>query len=121
MHDDFRHILDSASSEIVVFQAVIRTIDAHYRFSPAPFETGIDTPARTANQRGENNGSLKVLAFAQRLRLDNTTTLRLWGEHYRTVLSNPGGSEHPNIRAFMAGGWQGVRLDEDPLILRGPG
>lgn len=121
MHDDFRHILKKANSETLVFQDVMRIIDTHYRFTPTPFATGFGTPALTENPCGENNGSLKVLAFARRLGFDSSTTLRLWGEHYRAVRSNPGGSEHPNIRAFMAGGWQGTRFQDDPLLLKGPG
>ena len=39
-------------------------------------------------------------------------TLALFGEIYRGVVSTPEGDDHPNIRAFMACGWDGVSFPD---------
>ena len=72
-----------------------------------------------SNAAGVNAGSCQMLAFARRLGLDATTTLALYGEHYRSVAADPNGTAHANIRAFMDNGWDGVHLQADPLRLRG--
>lgn len=63
--------------------------------------------------KGENMDSAKILSFAKLLRLSQDDTLQLFGTYYRDdVLSNPGGTNHPNIRAFISGGWDAVSFPE---------
>lgn len=121
MHADLAGLLHSDSSEYLVFQDVISTIRRHYECTPQAFETGVGTPAHTVNAAGSNAASCQLLAFARRLGLSPEQTLRLYAEHYRSVLADPEGEAHANIRAFMANGWSGVRFQGDPLRLRGPG
>ena len=121
MHVDFRRLLAAADNNSLVFQDVIDTVRRHYECFPAAFTTGDGTPGEVANPAGTNAGSCQLLAFARRLGLGPATTLALYGEHYRSVLADPSGTAHPNIRAFMANGWEGVRFGGDPLRLRGPG
>jgi hypothetical protein len=121
VHADLCRLLAAAESNSLVFQDVMDTIRRHYECRPAAFTTGDGTPMAVVNPAGTNSGSCQLLAFARRLGLGADTTLALYGEHYRSVLADPCGTAHPNIRAFMANGWAGVRFGDDPLRLRGPG
>lgn len=100
-----------AAPETVAFADTMAVIDAHYAYTPTGFSNG---PVR--NEAGQNGGSCKLLAFARRHGLSEAQTLACYGAYYREdVLGHPDGSDHPNIRAFMRGGWAGVRFDADPL------
>ena len=121
MHADLQRLIQSAENNTVEFQDVIVVVRQHYECTAAAFTTGSATASEVRNAAGVNAGSLQLLAFARRLGLDAATTLALYGEHYRSVLADPHGSAHPNIRAFMTNGWEGVRFAADPLRLRGPG
>lgn len=121
MHADLLSLIANAKINSVVFQDVIDVIRRHYECVPTAFTAGEGTPREIHNAAGTNAGSCQMLAFARRLGLDRETTLALYGEHYRGVLADPAGTAHPNIRAFMANGWDGVRFAGDPLRLRGPG
>lgn len=120
MHSDHRRLISNAKENNVTFQDVISTIRSHYECSPVAFSTGVGTALRTDNTAGVNGASSQLLAYARRLGLDAATTLALYGEHYRDVQANPAGNSHANIRAFMANGWAGLVMPEDPLRLRGP-
>ncbi|MFP5382770.1 MAG: HopJ type III effector protein [Gammaproteobacteria bacterium] len=120
MHRDHRRLLHDAEQNNVIFQDVISTIRAHYECTPVAFSTGAGTALHTDNAAGANAASSQLLAYARRLGLDAATALRLYGEHYRDVQADPSGTSHANIRAFMANGWAGVVMPEDPLRLRGP-
>lgn len=121
MHQDLADLITRTKADTISFQEVISTIRRHYECTPCSFRTGAGTPREVHNPAGTNAASCLLLAFAGRLNLDRKTTLHLYGEHYRSVLDDPDGSAHGNIRAFMANGWEGVRIDGDPLRLRGPG
>jgi hypothetical protein len=41
-----------------------------------------------------------------------------FGEHYRSVVATPEGSDHSNIRALMAQGLAGVKFSQQPLTRR---
>jgi LL-diaminopimelate aminotransferase len=43
--------------------------------------------------------------------------LELFCEHYKAVLSDPNGENHPNIRAFMKSGWPGIDFTDEYLAL----
>lgn len=121
MHADHCRTIAKAHENTLLFQDVINTIRKHYECTPVAFRTGAGTPRETGNAAGTNMASSQLLAYARRLGLDAATTVALYGEHYRDVLADPGGTSHPNIRAFMANGWAGVNMPEEPLRLRGPG
>jgi hypothetical protein len=53
------------------------------------------------------------LAVLEDLSLEET--LRAFGEHYRSVLATPTGSDHGNIRALMETGLSGVNFEQQPL------
>ncbi|MCC5936050.1 MAG: HopJ type III effector protein [Lunatimonas sp.] len=98
----------------ITFSEVIAHIDAHYEFRPTRFTNG-----DTVNEAGQNNGSCKLLFFAQQQGLDAETTLQLFGDYYRTdVLKNLEGNDHQNIRNFMRYGWSGVAFDGTPLQIK---
>lgn len=93
---------------------VMGVIDAHYRYTPTAFHNGdVDNPA------GTNEGSCKLLAFAQLNNLGEMETLALFGRYYRDdVLGRPAGDDHANIRNFLIDGWLGVRFEGEPLELK---
>lgn len=103
-----------------MFQDVMEVLRRHYECSPVRFCTGAGSARETWNEAGTNSASCFLLSFAKRLGLDEAATVALYGEHYRGVLAEPAGTNHANIRAFMAGGWAGVRFEGDALRLRGP-
>jgi hypothetical protein len=92
------------------FAAVLAHIDAHYHFTPTAFDNG-----SVHNPAGQNNGSCKVLAFAQAEGLDAAQTLGLFAEHYAAVLAAPQAQDHANIRSFMQHGFAGLRFAGQPL------
>lgn len=97
--------------ETVEFDDTMAVIDDYYVFTPTAFRNGDQ-----ANQAGENNGSCKILAFAQLHQLDEEQTLACFGRFYREdVLGQPQGDSHKNIRNFIKTGWQGVRFEQTPL------
>jgi hypothetical protein len=89
------------------FDDVISLIDRHYEVGLIEFKNG-----DIVNKPGENEGSGKILSYAALSNLDKDTTLKLWGQHYKEVLSDPGGDSHPNIRNFMKYGWEGTSLHD---------
>jgi hypothetical protein len=100
----------------VEFEDVIALIDSFYIYTPTRFTNGVG-PDPIVNEAGENEGSCKVFAFAKQQGLTEAQTLACFGrcDH---VLPNPDGDDHPNIRRFIADGWQGIRFDGEPLMLR---
>lgn len=87
------------------FTDVLAFIDAAYQHTPTAFKNGQQHNAAT-----ENQGSAKVLSFAQLQGLDAAQTLSLFAEHYQAVLATPEGTDHQNIRQFMLNGWNGVEF-----------
>jgi hypothetical protein len=48
--------------------------------------------------------------------LDKEQTLACFGKFYRDdVLKNPSGTDHENIRSFMACGWDAVEFEAEAL------
>lgn len=70
------------------------------------------------NAAGQNEGSCKTLGLALLEGLSDEEALLAFGEHYRSVLATPEGSDHGNIRALMIHGLAGVKFDELPLQRR---
>jgi hypothetical protein len=88
------------------FADVIAYIEHRYQHTPTGFKNGAQDNAST-----ENQGSAKVLYFAQLVGLGEADTLRLFVEHYTAVLADPNGENHQNIRQFMQHGWSGVSFE----------
>ena len=105
--NDFRAHLNS---EEFAFSETLAFITEHYDYQPSAFSNGA-----VANPAGQNEGSCKTLGLALLEGLSLEETLRCFGEHYRSVLANPDGNDHGNIRALMATGLAGVRFDQQPL------
>lgn len=95
-----------------MFTKVIEFIETYYQHQPTAFKNG-----DIHNEATQNQGSAKVFAFAQINNLSQQDTLYLFAEHYKAVLDNPNGTDHQNIRQFMAHGWPGIVLEGTALIL----
>ena len=101
--DQFLNTLNTAPASIE-FTDTMAVIEANYQHQPTAFNNG--SASNTAEQ---NQGSCKLLAFAQLQGFDQQQTLACFGRSYRDdVLGNPDGSDHQNIRQFMQNGWAGV-------------
>ncbi|GGF54244.1 HopJ type III effector protein [Alteromonas lipolytica] len=97
--------------ESIEFNDVIALIDSTFSFSPTAFTNG-----DVSNEANQNNGSCKLLALGQYLKLSDEQTLALFGKFYREdVLKNPQGDDHANIRNFMITGSAGVSFEVFPL------
>lgn len=95
------------------FADVLAFIDTRYQHTPTAFQNGDNH-----NRAEQNQGSAKVLFFAQQQQLDKAATLSLFAEHYQAVLANPQGNDHQNIRQFMQHGWDGVRFEGTVLTAK---
>jgi hypothetical protein len=90
----------------IQFGEVISYIDEHYTFTPTAFSNG-----DIVNDKGQNNGSCKLLQFALISGLTKEETLSCFGDYYRIeVLQNPDGIDHQNIRNFMKYGFEGLKF-----------
>lgn len=101
--------LNTAPNEMT-FEEVMAAIEANYDFTPCAFSNG-----NVENSAEQNQGSCKLFAFAKLNDLDQQQTLALFAQHYQSVLEDPEGEAHQNIRQFMANGWSGVELKGTPL------
>ena len=81
-----------------------------YWHQPTAFKKG-----DAYNEATQNQGSAKVFAFAQLNGLSPEDTLYLFAEHYQAVLDTPAGTDHQNIRQFMANGWAGITFEGKAL------
>jgi hypothetical protein len=99
--------------ESLVFTEVLAAIDTEFDFTASAFSNG-----ELRNSALENQGSCRVLSFAHQAGLSEIHTLSLFAEHYRSVLADPQGDNHANIRQFMQRGWRGVSFAQTPLIKR---
>lgn len=103
------------SPEQVGFDAVLKTIERHYHYTPTAFSNGLGHET-LSNPAGNNEGSCRIFAFARLQNLTEAETLACFGHYYRdNVLQNPAGNDHKNIRNFMKYGWQGIRFSGAPL------
>jgi hypothetical protein len=64
----------------VTFAETIKLIDTHYDYFAVSFTNG-----DIVNKANENTGSAKIFSFALMTRMDETATLRLFGEIYRDL------------------------------------
>jgi hypothetical protein len=113
--DDF--ISRLGRDDTLMFEETLAIIDANYDFIPTAFSNGLGDEI-LYNAPDQNQGSCRLFAFGRLNDLDEKQLLACFGEHYRKVLADPGGTDHANIRAFMRSGWEGIRFEGKPLRIR---
>ncbi|HWH85726.1 MAG TPA: HopJ type III effector protein [Pseudomonas sp.] len=95
------------------FADTLAFIADNYDYQPQAFNNG-----GVENAAGQNEGSCKTLGLAQLEGLSDEEALLAFGEHYRSVLATPEGSDHGNIRALIKHGLAGVKFTAQPLTRR---
>ena len=105
-----KEILKGLEEGVVNFNDVIGYIESKYIHKGTAFKNGLQE-----NAADQNQGSAKVFAFAKLNELSKEDTLKLFAEHYQSVLNAPNGEDHQNIRQFMINGWEGVSFEGDVL------
>ena len=108
--DEFKARLGSPEHR---FADTLAFIDQYYDYRPSAFRNG---PLH--NSAEQNQGSCRILAMAQDLNLSDEQALQCFAEHYQSVLAQPEGSEHANIRTLMQHGLAAVHFDNQPLTRR---
>ena len=98
----------------ITFEEIITVIEENYIFTPTAFQNG-----NQYNGKGENSGSCKLFAFGLLQKLSVSQMLACFGSYYfEEVLGNPAGTNHQNIRNFMKTGWNEIRFEGVPLVLK---
>lgn len=95
----------------LLFKEILNFIEEKYQYTPSAFKNG-----DLMNTEDENQGSAKVLYFAQMNNISKEDTLQLFSEHYQAVLDDANGSSHQNIRNFKQYGWEGVVFENIVLL-----
>ena len=106
-------LLNKIDTNEIIFTDVISFIEKNYTYSPSAFSNG-----KQLNAENENQGSAKVFSFAQLNNLNEEDTLKLFVEHYQSVLDTPEETNHQNIRQFMIYGWDGIKFEKQVLKLK---
>ncbi|MFV3405462.1 MULTISPECIES: HopJ type III effector protein [Pseudomonas] len=107
---DLNTLRRSLASGEHVFADTLAFVAAHYSYQPQAFDNG-----EVHNAAGQNEGSCKTLGLALLEGLSDQEALLAFGEHYRSVLATPEGSDHGNIRALIKHGLAGVKFAAQPL------
>ena len=110
---DLNTLRTSLKSGEHMFADTLAFIAAGYDYQPQAFVNG-----GVENAAGQNEGSCKTLGLALLEGLSDQHALLAFGEHYRSVVATPEGSDHGNIRALIAHGLAGVKFDQQPLTRR---
>lgn len=111
--DNFFTLLDKQAKP-VQFSDTMAVIDANYTHTATAFRVGDQD-----NTADQNQGSCKILAFAQLHNMDKHATLALFGNYYRVdVLKHPNHNDHQNIRNFLAHGWDSVSFTGKALVAK---
>lgn len=105
-----QYLADIKSGKFQDFNALMDIISKHYQHRPTAFDNG-----ELHNASHENQGSAKLLFFAQLHQLDHKQTLACFGQYYQEVLDNPNQKSHGNIRNFIKFGWDGVVFSDTVL------
>jgi hypothetical protein len=113
MKDQLLKLIRASQQGSLAFSEVIKWIEIHYTHQPTAFKNG-----DAYNEATQNQGSAKVFACAQINNLSAAETLYLFAEHYQSVLANPDGTDHQNIRQFMAHGWPAVVFEGEALTAK---
>lgn len=97
--------------ESIEFQQTMQVIEENYNFNPTAFINGTHH-----NDKGTNEGSCKIFAFAKLNNFNSSQTLHCFGKYYRDdVLLHPDNKDHGNIRQFMKTGLKGIQFDAPAL------
>ena len=110
---DLNTLRASLKSGEHAFADTLAFIAAGYDYQPQAFTNG-----GVENAAGQNEGSCKTLGLALLEGLSDEEALLAFGEHYRSVVATPEGSDHANIRALIAHGLAGVKFTQQPLTRR---
>lgn len=113
MNEQVITLIKKLKDNSLSFKEVLAFIDTHYQHQPTPFKNG-----EAYNEATQNQGSARVFAFAQLNNLNEEDTLHLFAEHYQSVLNTPQGTDHQNIRQFMANGWKGIVFEGEALLAK---
>ncbi|QOY70722.1 HopJ type III effector protein [Pseudomonas sp. OST1909] len=107
---DLNNLRASLNSGEHVFADTLAFIADGYDYQPQAFTNG-----DVENAAGQNEGSCKTLGLALLEGLSDQEALLAFGEHYRSVVATPEGSDHGNIRALIKQGLGGVTFTTLPL------
>jgi hypothetical protein len=107
---DLNTLRASLKSGEHAFADTLAFVAAHYDYQPQAFSNG-----PVENAAGQNEGSCKTLGLALLEGLSDEEALLAFGEHNRSVIATPDGSDHGNIRALIAHGLAGVKFSAQPL------
>ncbi|MBN2975448.1 HopJ type III effector protein [Pseudomonas fluorescens] len=107
---DLNTLRASLNSGEHVFADTLAFIAVGYDYQPQAFTNG-----GVENAAGQNEGSCKTLGLALLEGLNDQEALLAFGEHYRSVVATPEGSDHGNIRALIEHGLAGVKFSAQPL------
>ena len=113
MKEQLITLIKKLKNNSLPFKEVIEFIETYYHHQPTAFKNG-----EVHNEAIQNQGSAKVFTFAQLNNLSKEDTLYLFAEHYQSVLNNPIGTDHQNIRQFMIHGWPGVVFEGQALLAK---
>lgn len=111
--------LDSFIAQIksqgqIDFEDTIQVIADNFDYTPTAFTNGLGD-GLVHNQAGQNEGSCKIFAFAEIMKLSQEETLRCFGRFYQDVLNTPEQTDHGNIRNFIKTGWEGIKFEGQAL------
>jgi hypothetical protein len=106
-------LMNKLKSHSLPFKEVIEFIETYYQHQPTAFKNG-----EVHNEATQNQGSARVFTFAQLNNLGKEDTLYLFAEHYQSVVNNPEGTDHQNIRQFMIHGWPGIVFEGEALLAK---
>ena len=107
---DLNTLRASLNSGKHAFADTLAFVAAGYDYQPQAFTNG-----GVENAAGQNEGSCKTLSLALLEGLSDQEALLAFGEHYRSVVATPEGSDHGNIRALIEHGLAGVTFATPPL------
>lgn len=107
---DLNTLRASLNSGEHVFADTLAFVAAGYDYQPQAFTNG-----GVENAAGQNEGSCKTLGLALLEGMSDQEALLAFGEHYRSVVATPQGSDHGNIRALIENGLAGVKFAAQPL------
>jgi hypothetical protein len=113
MNEQLLTLIKKLKDNSLPFKEVIEFIETGYQHQPTAFKNG-----ETYNEATQNQGSARVFAFAQLNNLNEEDTLYLFAEHYQSLLNNPNGTDHKNIRQFMTHGWPGIVFEGQALLAK---
>ncbi|MFT3826377.1 MAG: HopJ type III effector protein [Chitinophagaceae bacterium] len=113
MKEQVTALINDLRANSRTFKEVIEFIESRYQHQPTAFKNG-----EAYNEATQNQGSAKVFSFAQLNNLGKEETLYLFAEHYQSVLNNPEGTDHQNIRQFMKHGWPGITFEGQALLAK---